>query len=408
MATLAIHGGKPLRERPYPAWPVAGPRELALLQEVLASDQWGGYNELVARFEQLFASLHNCDHGVAVANGSVAIEVALQAAGIVAGDEVIVPAHSFVATASAVSRVGGVPVFADILPDTYNLDYRKIAAAASAKTKTKAVIVVHFGGVLADMDRILDITDKKKLLVLEDAAHAHGGEWHGQRAGSLGLAGTFSFQNSKPMTAGEGGILITNDEVLAERARSLVNCGRRKGHGWFEHFELASNYRLSGFQAAVLLAQLERLAEQVRHREQNLKVFLENLTAPGLFFQITPQGANVQTLYLLVGRVDEDVFGIGRDEFVAALEAEGIPCRRFYPHPLYANPMFRELPHRVEPCPVAERACKDSFWLPQRVLMGSEEDTLDIARAIAKIYEVVKPTSKRSAAKRVNGPTSGA
>jgi dTDP-4-amino-4,6-dideoxygalactose transaminase len=407
MATLAIHGGKPLRERPYPAWPVAGPREQELLQQVLASEQWGGYSELVARFEQLFASMHNCDYGVAAANGSVAIEVALQAAGIGAGDEVIVPAHSFIATASAVSRVGGVPVFADILPDTYNLDYGKIEPAVSAKTK--AVIVVHFGGVLADMDRILDITDKKKLLVIEDAAHAHGAEWHGRRAGSLGLAGTFSFQNSKPMTAGEGGILITNDAALAAKARSFLNCGRREGHGWFEHFELASNYRLSGFQAAVLLAQLERLTDQVRHRERNRNVLQENLVAPGLFFQTAPQGAHVQTLYLLVGRVDAEVFGMGRDEFVAALEAEGIPCRPFYPHPLYANPMYRGLPHRVDPCPVAERACKDSFWLPQRVLMGSEQDALDIALAIAKIYEVVQPAPKKGAAKqRVNGPTSSA
>jgi dTDP-4-amino-4,6-dideoxygalactose transaminase len=406
MTTLAIHGGKPLRERPYPAWPVAGAREQELLREVLASETWGGNSELVTRFEQLFASLHNCDYGVAAANGSLAIEVALQAAGIGAGDEVIVPAHSFVATATAVSRVGGVPVFVDILPDSYNLDHRKIESAAS--TRTKALIVVHFGGVVADMDRILDVADAKNLLVIEDAAHAHGAEWHGQRAGSLGLAGTFSFQNSKPMTAGEGGILITRDAALAERARSLVNCGRRAGHGWFEHFELTSNYRLSGLQAAVLLAQLERLTEQVRSREQNLKVLYAKLAAPGLFFQTAPQGSNIRTLYLLVGRVDEDVFGIGRDEFVAALEAEGIPCRPFYPHPLYANPVFRELPHRLDPCPVAERACKDSFWLPQRVLMGSEEDTLDIAQAIAKIYEVVKPTPKKRAAKRVNGPTGAA
>jgi dTDP-4-amino-4,6-dideoxygalactose transaminase len=407
MTTLAIHGGKPLRERPYPAWPVAGPREHELLQEVLASQTWGGSSELVARFEQLFASFHSCDYGVATANGSVAIDVALQAAGIAAGDEVIVPAHSFVATASAVSRVGGVPVFVDILPDTYNLDHRKIEAAASAKTK--GLIAVHFGGVLADMDRILDFADAKNLFVIEDAAHAHGAEWHGQRAGSLGLAGTFSFQNSKPMTSGEGGIIITRDAALAERARSLVNCGRRAGHGWFEHFELASNYRLSGLQAAVLLAQLERLAGQVRDRERNLKILRDNLSAPGLLFQVAPQGANVQTLYLLVGRVDEDVFGIGRDAFVAALEAEGIPCRPFYPHPLYANPMFRDLPHRIDPCPVAERACQDSFWLPQRVLMGSEEDTLDIARAIAKIYEAVKPAPKKSTVKqRVNGPTGGA
>jgi dTDP-4-amino-4,6-dideoxygalactose transaminase len=406
MATLAIHGGKPLRERPYPAWPAAGARERELLSEVLAAEQWGGYNELVGRFEQLFASLHNCDYGIAVANGSVALEVALQAAGIAAGDEVLVPAHSFIATASAVSRVGGVPVFVDILPDTYNLDHRKIEPAASPKTK--AIIPVHFGGVLADMDRILDIAGKMNLLVIEDAAHAHGAEWHGQRAGSLGLAGTFSFQNSKPMTAGEGGILTTKDAAFAQKARSLINCGRREGHGWFEHFELAGNYRLSGLQAAVLLAQLERLAEQVRQRELNWRLLQENLTAPGVFFQAAPKGANVQTLYLLVGRVDPDLFGIGRDEFVAALTAEGIPCRPFYPHPLYANPMFRKLPHRVEPCPVAERACHDAFWLPQRVLMGSERDTLDIAAAIAKIYEVVQPKPKQStAAQRLNGPTNG-
>jgi dTDP-4-amino-4,6-dideoxygalactose transaminase len=404
MAILAIHGGKPLRERPYPSWPVSGPREQELLQEVLASDKWGGSSELVARFERLFALMHNCAYGVGVANGSVALEVALQAAGIGPGDEVIVPAHSFVATASAVSRVGGVPVFTDILPDSYNIDYRKIEPAAGGKTK--ALIAVHFGGVLAEMDRILDIADKLKLTVLEDAAHAPGAEWHGQRAGSLGLAGAFSFQNSKPMTAGEGGILVTQSEEFAKRARSLVNCGRREGHGWFEHFELTTNARLSGFQAAVLLAQLERLSEQVRLREQNLQALREALSAPGIFFQTAPQGANVQTLYLLVGRVDQDVFGIGRDEFVAALVAEGIPCRPFYPHPLYANPMFRELPHRREPCPVAERACKESFWLPQQALMGSEQDTLDIAHAIAKIYEVVKPTPKKSGAKpRVNGPT---
>lgn len=401
MATLAIRGGKPLREKPFPSWPVSGPRERELLEQVLSSENWGGYSPLVGQFEQLFATLHSCTHGIATANGSVAIEAVLHAAGIGRGDEVVVPAHSFIATASAVSRVGATPVFVDILPDSYNLDYRKIESALSAKTK--ALIVVHFGGVIAEMDRILDLAGDRKLAVIEDAAHAHGAEWHGQRAGSLGLAGTFSFQNSKAMTSGEGGIVVTNDEGFAARARSFVNCGRREGRGWFEHFELATNYRLSGFQAAVLLAQVERLSEQVRLREENLKVIQENQSAPGLYFQTAPQGANVQTLYLVVGRVDEDVFGIARDEFVAALEAEGIPCRPFYPHPLYANPLFRDLPHRVEPCPVAERACKDSFWLPQRVLMGTKEDTLDVTRAIAKIYEVVKPTPKKSSTKQVNG-----
>jgi dTDP-4-amino-4,6-dideoxygalactose transaminase len=369
--------------------------------EVLDSNDWGGFAPVVARFEQLFALSHNCDFGVTTANGTVALELALAAARIGPGDEVIVPAHSFVATASAVSRAGATPVFIDIFPDSYNLDYRRIEPALSERTK--ALIVVHFGGMLADMDRILEIAAAKDLVVLEDAAHAHGAEWHGQRAGSLGLAGTFSFQNSKPMTAGEGGIVVTNDAGFAERARSLANCGRREGHGWFEHFDLASNLRLSGLQAAILLAQLEDLPNQIRHREQNAKELLEHLEIPGLFFQTAPAGANVQTLYLLAGRVDETLFGIARDEFVAALAAEGIPCRPFYPHPLYANPMFAALQHRVEPCPVAEQACKNSFWLPQRVLMGDKDDALDVARAIEKIHEVVKPKKKSPVGKAVNG-----
>jgi dTDP-4-amino-4,6-dideoxygalactose transaminase len=253
------------------------------------------------------------------------------------------------------------------------------------------------------VDQLRHDARRLKLLLIEDAAHAHGAEWLGQRAGSFGDAGVFSFQNSKAMTAGEGGIVITNDSDIAEHARSLGNCGRRPGQGWFQHFELATNYRLSGLQAAVLLAQLERLGEQIRLREENRKTLEKMLPIPGLFFQKGPKGSNVNTLYLLPGRIDADVFGIARDQFVETLNAEGIPCRRFYPHPLYRNPMFDSLPHRVEPCPIAENACKDSFWLPQRALMGSEDDTRDIGRAMEKIYQAVKPKARKTKRRGVNG-----
>ena len=389
MQKLAIHGGTPVRSRDYPAWPVSGPRELELLQQVLFSEQWGGYHEYVEEFEKLFAGLHDSRFGIAVANGSVALEVMLQGAGVKPGDEVIVPAHSFVATAMAVSRIGAKPVFCDIERDTFNIDPASAEAAVGAKTK--AIIAVHFGGVIADMDRLERLASNAGLLLFEDAAHAHGADWKGRRAGGIGVAGTFSFQNSKAMTAGEGGIVITSDEDAAARIRSLVNCGRKPGHGWFEHFELGTNLRLSGFQAAVLLAQLERLPEQIRLRQANAELLSTKHSTPGVYFQKAPEGAAVQTLYVLPGWVDEEVLGATRDEFLAALQAEGVPARPWYPHPLYANPVYEKHPYRKVSCRVAEQACKDSFWLPQRTLMGTDEDTSDIVLAIDKVYQTYKP-----------------
>ena len=389
MSQLALYGGKPVRERPFPQWPVATEREVDLLKEVLAGQQWGGYSEAVKQFEQVFAQVHDCEFGVAAANGSVAIEMALKAAGIGEGDEVIVPAHSFIATASAVNRVGATPVFVDIGRDTYNLNPELLQPAVSERTA--AVIAVHFSGIMLDMDRFSETAAGLKLTVIEDAAHAHGAEWHGRRAGSFGICGTFSFQNSKSMTAGEGGMLITNDKDVAAAAAAFANCGRRAGHGWFEHFDLAPNYRLSGFQAAVLMAQLERLPAQIRTRQANRDALIGQVSAPGISFQTGPGGVSVRTNYLLLGRIDKKSFGMTRDDFVRAMEAEGIPCRAYYPHPLYKNPMYQSAACRVMPCPVAEQACLDSFWIPQNALMGDEEDTRDIARAIAKIWEAVQP-----------------
>ena len=387
---LAIQGGQPVRTSEYPHWPMAGAREEELLLEVIRSNQWGGYNKLVGEFEKLFGGAHDVKHAVACVNGTVAIEMALHATGIGPGDEVIVPAHSFVATSAAVSREGAIPVFVDIERDTYNLDPERIPPAVSPRTK--AVIVVHFGGVMANMDRIQSVASAHNLVVIEDAAHAHGAEWEGKRSGSFGLAGAFSFQNTKVMTAGEGGIMTTSDDEVAASARSYANCGRRPGHGGFDHFKVASNYRMTGFQAAVLTAQLEKLPEQVRRRQANVEVLTKAVTAAGVRFQAASTGANLRSYYMLTGAVDESEFGVNRDEFVEALEAEGIPCGVFYDHPLYGNPMYQAAEHRVEPCPVAEEVCTNSFWLPLKTLMGSEEDALDVARAIDKIHAAFTPS----------------
>jgi dTDP-4-amino-4,6-dideoxygalactose transaminase len=367
-----------------PDWPVADEREIDLLRQVLKSFQWGGANEFVSRLEAEFAKFQHCRFGVSVANGTLALEAVLAAAGIGPGDEVIVPAISFISTATAVSRVGATPVFVDIEAYSFNIDPERAAAAISPKTK--AILPVHFGGPLADMERLTKLASAHALLLIEDAAHAHGSEWNGRRAGSLGLAGTFSFQNSKVMTAGEGGMIVTNDESLAEAVRSLANQGRRPGEGWFHHFTLGTNFRLSGLQAAVLLAQLERLQAQIALRRRNAELLREELAGvAGLHFQDVSAQVSAHSYYLLLGRVDEHKFGMTRDEFHCALVERGIPCTPFYPHPLYGNPVYSDGGCRVEPCPISEACIRDAFWLPHRVLMADEETVREVAAVIRNL-----------------------
>lgn len=369
-----------------PRWPVATDREMELLKEVIDSLQWGGFHEMVERFERDFAAYQHCRHGVSCANGTVAIEMALEAAGIGPGDEVIVPAISFISTATAVSRVGATPVFVDIEPYSFNMDPDRAAGAIGPRTK--AIVPVHFGGPLADMDRLMKLAADRGLMLFEDAAHAHGSEWNGRRAGSLGVAGTFSFQNSKVMTAGEGGILTANDDGIAARARAIANQGRREGEGWFHHFTLGTNYRITALQAAVLIAQLERLSDQISLRMVNAcRLRAATSDVDGLTWQAVPSQVNVNSYYLLLGRIDAAKFGMTRDEFHAALTEQEIPCAPFYPHVLYQNPLYQKGGCRIEPCPVSEACIHDAFWLPHRVLMGDEETTMEIASVIRKLQQ---------------------
>jgi dTDP-4-amino-4,6-dideoxygalactose transaminase len=364
-----------------PTWPVHGEREMELIRDVLASGRWGGFNEIVTRFEQSFAAFQQCAYGTSAFNGTVTLETALAVCGIGPGDEVIVPAISFISTATAVSRSGAQPVFVDIEPFTFNMDPDRAAAAITARTK--AILVVHFGGLMADMDRFTRLAGGANLILLEDAAHAHGSEWNEKRAGSFGLAGSFSFQNSKVMTAGEGGMLTTNDAGFASSARAFINQGRREGEGWFFHYTLGTNFRMAAFEAAVLTAQLERLPEQICLRTRNVKLLRAELAdVEGLRFQDEPPRATAHSQYLMLGRIDAQKFGKTRDEFHRALTDAGIPCTPFYPHPLYGNPLYQSGGCRVEPCPVSEACIHDAFWLPHRVLLADEETIRGVAGVI--------------------------
>jgi dTDP-4-amino-4,6-dideoxygalactose transaminase len=389
MTRLAIFGGEPIRKTPFACWPQFDDREKAALVEVLESGVWGGYNPRVAEFEQAFANFHEAKYGVAAANGTVTLETALLAAGVRPGDEVIVPPISFIATASAVLRVGAVPVFTDIDEATRNLDPARLSEVLTERTR--AIIPVHFAGQPADMDAIMEIAERRDLIVIEDSAHAHGATWRGRRVGSFGAFGSFSFQASKNMTAGEGGILITTDPALAERARSVCNQGRRSGGAWYEHVRLGTNYRLSGWQAAVLLVQLSRLPEQLERRAANARFLTEQLrqfdllTAPVTDERVTCHG---NYLYLL--RLNLKQYpGLTKEKFVRALAAEGIPCAEGYPHPIYSNQVFDSYPHRRGDCPAAERMCADTFWVSHEIMLAQPADLQDFISAITKIGDEV-------------------
>lgn len=424
MSTLALKGGTPVRTRPFTEWPVRDSTEVDALREVVESGKWwfnhcgaatgrdfpDAAGSKVVKFQKEFAEYHGCKYGIACTNGTAALEIALKALGVKPGDEVICPPYSFVATSNAVLQVGGIPIFVDIDADTYNLNPELIEAAITPRTV--GIIPVHFGGQAADMAAILEIAGKRDLFVLEDAAHAHGGKWRDRYCGSIGQAGTFSFQASKNMTAGEGGIIITNDQALAERMESLVWCGRKFGHPWYEFFELGWNYRLTEFQAAVLLCQLHRLADQTATRDKNAQYLSARLAeVPGLRPVARAADTTIHTQHVYMVRYDAQAFGgLPREKLLHALHAEGIPAAAGYAFSLFDNPMYREKAFWNSPfplgstgardvdygdfaksCPVSERACKsEAVWLSQNLFLGTKADMDDIAAAFAKIHANVR------------------
>lgn len=389
MSKLAINGGAAVRTASWPRWPQWDEREKARVLAVLDSGEWGGFNELVHEFEQTFAKRHQAKHCITAVNGTISLEAALRVLGVGPGDEVIVPPYTFIATANAVRLVGATPVFADIEPDTYNLDVEQVEKAISKRTK--AVIPVHFAGLPVDMDELMLVAREHELAILEDAAHAHGSSWHGQPMGAHGDIGSFSLQQSKNLTAGEGGILLTNDDELALKLWSFANQGRSPAGAWYEHGMLGSNLRMTGWQAGVLLAQMERMDEQLARRQANarrLNEILEEIEGPAPM-RWDPRADN-HAFHLYMMRYSPKKFGgLPRERFVEALRAEGVPCSTGYAQPLYKQPPLAPPHTRILPCPVAEQACREVVWLTQNLLLAEPEAMEEIGRAIVKIRENV-------------------
>ena len=389
---LAILGGSPALKTPAPIWPFFDEGDRRTLNEVLESQVWGGYHESVAELERRFAAFHGAEYGIAVVNGTVSLEIALTACGIKPGDEVIVPPITFVASATAVARVGAVPVFVDIDPQTINLNPELVEQ--SITDRTRAIIGVHFAGHPIDLDRLVEICRQRDLKLIEDCAHAHGAQWHDQRVGSFGSFGSFSFQASKNMTAGEGGMLITSDPALAERARALSNQGRRTGGAWYEHQTLGTNARLTGFQAVLLLNQLERLPQQLELRMVRAAYLRDRLRSiEGLAPTpvVLDERVTIHGYHLFSMRFDSSFWrNVPRDTVVAALQAEGVPVTAGYPQPIYRNELFQEHDHVVQACPEAESYCQSSIWLPHNALLAEQTWLDEVVAAIEKVKNGVE------------------
>ena len=410
MSKLALFGGEPVREAPIAApWPQFDERERAYLLGALESREWGGYPEpspRAAEFAGKFAAAHDASHGVCVTNGSVTLETALIALGVEAGDEVIVPSLTWVATGVCAIHVNAVPVFVDVHPDTYCIDPDLVEAAIT--DRTRAIIPVHLGSTIADMDRLGEIARRHDLWLIEDCAHAHGGRWRGQGVGSIGTIGSFSFQSSKLMTAGEGGALVTNDEALAARCHWVVNCGRKEaGFDGFPGRVLGLNARMTEFQAAVLLAQLERLDEATAIREAAAQTLAEGLAEVGGLVPL-PRDERItrQPHYQLIMKYDPAAFaGAPRHRFLRALAAEGVECDGpFYvpmhEHPLLQAtsaqwPMLRErygdgihasMTSARLSFPVAHKAAyEEAVWMHYPYLMGGRDSLDAIVEAVDKL-----------------------
>ncbi|MQY58136.1 MAG: aminotransferase class I/II-fold pyridoxal phosphate-dependent enzyme [Clostridia bacterium] len=428
MAKLAIKGGKPtIPEGLKIKWPVFDDADKKALIDVLESGHWCSlagfdFDSKVAQFEREFAKWIGTKYAIATNNGTSALVVAIKAGGIEAGDEVIIPAVTFVASATAVILANAIPIFVDIDPETYQISPKAVHAAIT--DKTKAIMPVHYGGYPANMDHIMEIAKEHNLLVIEDAAEAHGSEWRGKRVGSIGDMGCFSFQMGKPLTCGEGGIVTTSNEDLMNKCSAYGDFGRRSEdlarfsgakpalqemvkRDKYVHYLPAGNSRLSEFLGALLLVQLSRLDEQTEIRYKNGEYFasqlekVEGLRALKRDPRITKRG-----YYFYFLRYDASKWdGIPRDKFMQALVAEGVPGSRAHNNPVYRYPIFRnnafgrtgcptscsfygkKIDYSKVSCPVAERVYQSEIIALGKDFLLEKENVDKILEAICKIRE---------------------
>lgn len=400
----ALLGGRKAYNQKWPSWPVFDKTEEASLLATLRSGQWfRGGGQKVAAFEKAYAAVTGAKGCLATANGTSALIVSLGALGVGAGDEVIVPPYTFVATVNAVLMMNALPVFVDSDRETFQIDPRKIEAAITPRTV--AIMPVHLGGNAADIDAIQAIASKRRIPVIEDACQAHFGEWRGKKVGTYGATGCFSFQASKNLNSGEGGAILTNDEELLEKCYAFHNNGRgRKSTGYnFSYAFSGLNLRMTEFQAALLLAQMQRLEAQSKVRDANAQYLTSMLREiPGIQPARMYEGCTRSAHHLYMFRYDPRKFAnLERSKFLKALSAEGIPASAGY-SPLNKEPFLKNTLHsrgfqrifskqriseweQQSQCPENDKLCSEAVWFTQNMLIAERSGMDQIAGAIRKI-----------------------
>lgn len=399
MANLALKGGNPVTQEAFPTWPIFGNSERSGLLRVLESGNWGSTKgDEVASFEQQFAKLHSAKHGIALSSGTTALSIALKAAGVEAGDEVIVPAYTFIASATAIMDALATPVVVDTEVDTLNIDPEKVRAAITAKTK--AIMPVHFAGRPANMPALSALAKEHNLVIVEDAAQAWGSRNAGHDLASLSEAACFSFQSSKNINSGEGGIILTNDDTVAELSRSFINCGRSSTGLWYAHYNLGGNYRLTEFQGALLHAQFARYPELHKKREKAACFLFDGITKLAGYQNLRPLEQDARSSWhIFAFSIDTTAWkGINKEQMVEALRAEGIPVSPGYSLPVHQQPVFSD--HKITnptfdnfpavqnlELPNTEKACAETtLWITQNMLLADEGLLERVLEALAKVY----------------------
>ena len=349
--------------------PTLGKAEREYATECLKTNWISSQGEFVDKFEDYFAAYCGTEHGISTTSGTTALHLALAAIGVGDGDEVIIPSFTMAATAFAVAYCGATPVLVDSKPETWNLDTDQLAEKVT--NDTKAILPVHIYGHPCDMDPILDIATDHELYVVEDAAEAHGAEYRGTKAGGIGHVGCFSFYANKMITTGEGGMVVTNDDEIAERAAWLKDLAYSADRR-FVHPEIGYNYRMTNVQAAIGLGQAEQLDKLVQMRRENARLYDERLRGvEGL--RLPPEKPWAKSNYWMYGVLVKDSFGLDRDTLMEELVKRGVETRRFFV-PMHDQPVFRKMGlYEEERYPVADKLAERGLYLPSSSGLTLEE-----------------------------------
>lgn len=362
--------------------PILDGNEKKYLNECIDTGWISSEGPFVEKFENDFAARVGRKYGIAVANGSVALDVAVAAVGISPGDEVILPTFTIISCAAAILRAGAIPVLVDCDADTWNMSAAQVEARITSRTR--AIMVVHIYGLPADMDALEAIAARHNLQIIEDAAEMHGQTYRARPCGSFGSVSTFSFYANKHVTTGEGGMLVTDDAAVAEKCRSFRNlCFNPKKR--FVHDELGWNFRMSNLQAAVGLAQLERLDEFIIRKRAMGALYNRLLHDVSSVQRPLPRNDAAENIYWVYGIVLGDEIGFEAGEAVRRLGARGIACRPFF-WAMHEQPVFQKMGlFEGERHPVSERLARRGFYLPSGLGLTEEE----IERSAQALKEIL-------------------